>query len=43
MRFVMSRRRFILLSGLSALGAGGYGLARGVWSVRSAASRLKEE
>lgn len=43
MPFGMSRRQFVLLSGLGVLAAGGYGLARGVRSVRNAARRLSED
>jgi hypothetical protein len=40
---IMSRRQFILLSGLGAFGAGGYGLHRAVEKVRGSARRMSEE
>jgi hypothetical protein len=43
MRFSMSRRRFLFLSALGALGAGGYGLTRTVQKVRDAARRMSED
>lgn len=42
MRFTMSRRRFVLLSGLGVFGAGGLGLAWGVQKVRDAARRTSD-
>lgn len=43
MRFTMSRRRFVLLTGLGALGASCYGLALAVQKVRDTARRLSED
>jgi hypothetical protein len=42
MPFGLSRRQFFVLSGLSALGAGGYGLTRALARVRGAAARMKD-
>jgi hypothetical protein len=42
MSFPLSRRRFLGLSALGALGAGGYGLTRAVRRVRDAASRMSD-
>ena len=39
----MSRRQFMLLSGLSVLGAGGYGVHRGVRAVQNAAARMNSQ
>lgn len=43
MPFGMSRRQFVLLSGLSVFGAGGYGLYRAVHKVRDSARRMSED
>ena len=43
MPFGMSRRQFVLLSGLTLFAGCGYGLVRGVRSVRNAARRMSED
>ncbi|MBN9118011.1 MAG: twin-arginine translocation signal domain-containing protein [Planctomycetes bacterium] len=42
MSFPLSRRRFIGLSALGALGASGYGVTRAVQKVRDSARQLSE-
>ena len=42
MSFKLSRRRFLALSAVGALGAGGYGITRAVQKVRDSARQLSE-
>ena len=43
MSFQLSRRRFLALSGVGALGAAGYGLTRAVQKVRESAARMSSQ